>query len=162
MFLDGIITTGNFLRVNLMHIFALLFFFLVALSVSKTVNADVLLRCEGKSGVQVKGSYVQNINETCIKGRDLCISDIVDFWLIKKDEAIHSNLYGSKVYKRLPLGVIGKHQMDLVFFRDGKSGHTLQINPTTGEYFYYADLNPNLMTRIGSCEQFKDKRLFKR
>ena len=137
----------------------LLILFLLALTLSNTVNADVLLRCEGKSGVQVKGSYAPNINETCINGRDLCVSNIVDFWLISKNEAYHSNLYGSPVYKRnrsLSRGRIG-----FVFFQDEKAGHSLQINPTTGEYHYFADLDPNFITRTGICEPFKDKKLFK-
>ena len=148
---------------NPVHIFALLLCFLLALNVSNTVNADVLLRCEGKSGVQVKGMYRPNNNETCIKGRDLCVSEVVDFWLIKKDEAIHSSLYGSNIYKKnIPLTSLRQSPMGWVFFSDEKSGHLLQINPTTGEYYYTATLDTNIMTREGTCEQFRDKKLFKR
>lgn len=154
---------AKILEGNPVHIFALLFCFLLALNVSNTANADVILRCEGKSGVKVKGRYAPNINETCIKGRDLCISDIVDFWLIKKDEALHSNLYGSYIYKKdIATSSLRPGPMGSVLFSDEKSGHTLQINPTTGEYWYNAVLGTNIMQRTGICEQFKDKRLFKR
>ena len=118
------------------------------------------LRCEGKSGVQVTGRYAPGINETCISGRDLCISEIVDFWQISGDKAIPSNLLGDD-YIRDPQ--FGRGKMSAVLYYDEKTGNTLQINPTTGEYYFSSNLlGENQMTREGICEKFSDKKLFKR
>ena len=119
----------------------------------------MLLRCKGKSGVQVKGRYAPGINETCIKGRDLCVGDIIDFWLLTKDNAIPSDLLG-KNYERSPH--FGMGPIEFVLYFDKKTGSTLQINPTTGQYHFTADYSGNEMKRIGICEQFSDKKLFKR